>query len=257
MTWAGNFTAQFPSGTPYQTLLSELATNGYVSTTFSGTITLAVTVPPPCVIPPGGTAIGGSAVSWNKFNTKGPNDVVWINAHIGGPSGVSTTTVTTVDFTGVTFVLNGRTYALPDGVLIFNPAAPAVPTTTFDSTFLPNGRWVTTVNPSDLSDEIFFDGSALPVDSNISGGGSATFNYTTQSSDNNLAFSWQWSAAVYTYWPGNNQAQILAYHQSDHAGTPLNTEVQQSLIQGPRGGGGSNYTGSWSGTGEGTCLGAH
>lgn len=210
-----------------------------------------------CVIPPSGTAIGGAPVSWNKFNTQGPNNVVWINAHIGSPSGVSTTTVTVVDFTGVTFVLNGKTYALPDGLLIFDPSAPATPSTTFDATFAPNGRWVTTVNPKDLSDEIFFDGNALPVDSNISGGGQATLSYTTTSSDNNLKFSWQWSAAVYTYWPGNNQAQILAYHNSDHAGTPENKAVQQSLIQGPRGGGGSNFTGSWSGTGNGACPGAH
>ena len=62
---------------------------------------------------------------------------------------------------------------------------------------------------------------------------------------------------MYTYWPGNNAAQILAYHQSLHAGTPLNTQVQKSLIQGPRGGGGSNYTGSWSGTGNGACPGAN
>ena len=61
----------------------------------------------------------------------------------------------------------------------------------------------------------------------------------------------------YTFWPGNNQAEILPYHQSLHAGTPLNPAVQQSLIQGPRGGGGSNYTGSWSGTGNGACPGAN
>jgi hypothetical protein len=211
---------------------------------------------PVCVIPPSGTAIGGSPVSWNRFNTQGPNDVVWINAHIGTPSGVSTTTVTTVNFTGVTFVLNGTTYPLPDGLLIFNPSAPATPSTTFDATFGLHGRWITTVNPNNLSDEIFFDGNALRVDSNISGGGQATLSYTTTSTDNNLKFSWQWSAAVYTFWPGNNQAQILAYHHSDHAGTPENKQVQQSLIQGPRGGGGSNFTGSWSGTGHGACPGA-
>jgi hypothetical protein len=220
-------------------------------------IIVPVPIPAACIIPPSGTAIGGSPVSWNKFNTQGANNVVWIHAHIGKPSGVSTATTTTVQFTGVTFLLNGQTYQLPDGLLIFNPAAGAVPTTTFDATFAPHGRWVTTVNPSFLSDEIFFDGNAVPVDSNISGGGKATFSYSTASSDSNLSFSWQWSAAVFTYWPGNNQAQILPYHQSDHAGTPENRQVQQSLIQGPRGGGGSNYTGSWSGTGQGTCPGAH
>ena len=210
-----------------------------------------------CTIPPSGTQISGGPVSWNHFNTQGSNDVVWINAHIGKPSGIPTNEATTVQFTGVTFVLNGHTYPLPDGFLIFEPLAPATPTTSFDSTYLPHGRWVTTLNPNNLFDEIFFDGQAVSVDSNISGGGTATLNYTTKSTDNNLAFSWQWSAAVYTYWPGNNQAEILPYHQTLHAGTPLNPAVQQSLIQGPRGGGGSNYTGSWSGTGNGACPGAN
>jgi len=210
-----------------------------------------------CTIPPSGTQISGGGVSWNQFNTQGSNNVVWINMHIGTPSGVSTSAVTTVQYTGVSFVLNGQTYPLPDGFLIFDPSAPATPTTSFDSTYKPNGRWVTTLNPSNLFDEIFFDGQAVPVDSNISGGGSATISYTTDSTDNNLAFNWQWSAAAYTYWPGNNQAEILPYHQSLHAGTPLNPAVQQSLIGGPRGGGGSNYTGSWSGTGNGACPGAN
>ena len=74
---------------------------------------------------------------------------------------------------------------------------------------------------------------------------------------NDLAFDWQWSAAVYTYWPGNNTANILPYHQSLHAGTPQNIQVEQWLIQGPRGGGGSYYTGSWSATGNGKCPGAN
>ena len=167
------------------------------------------------------------------------------------------TTVTTVQFTEVTFVLNGRTYVLPDGFLIFDPAAPATPTTTFDATFFPQGRWLTTLNPNNLSDEIFFGGNAVPVDYKISSGGKATFNYRTLSTDSDFAFDWQWSAAVYTYWPGNNAAQILPYHRSLHAGTPQNTQVQRSLIQGPRGGGGANYTGSWSGTGHGACVGSH
>ena len=210
-----------------------------------------------CTIPPSGTQISGAPVSWNKFNTVGSNDVVWINAHIGKPSGIPTNAATTVQFTGVTFTLNGQAYPLPDGFLIFDPSAPATPTTSYDSTYLPHGRWVTTLNPNNLFDEIFFDGQAVPVDSNISGGGSATISYTTESTDNILAFDWQWSAAVYTYWPGNNQAEILPYHNSLHAGTPLNPAVQQSLIQGPRGGGGSNFTGSWSGTGNGACPGAN
>ena len=153
--------------------------------------------------------------------------------HIGTPRGVPTNVVTTVQFTGVNFVLNGQTYGLPDGFLIFDPSAPAIPTTSYNPAYAPNGAWTTTVNPSNLYDEILFDGQAVPVDSNISGGGTANLTYTTESTDNDLAFSWQWSAAVYTYCPGNNAADILPYHGGGlHAGTPQNPQVRQSLIQG-------------------------
>ena len=205
-----------------------------------------------CIIGPSGTAIAGSPVSWNRFSANSP-DVVWVNAHIGTPSGVPTNTVTIVEFTGVTLDVNGTSYSLPNGTLRFDPSAPATPSTTFSSTT----GWTTTVNPHDLSDEIFFDGQAVPVNSNLTAGGTATLSFTTKSTDNDLDFQWQWSAAVYTFWPGNNAAEILAYHHSDHAGTPENAQVRQSLIQGPRGGGGSNFTGSWSGTGKGACPGAN
>jgi hypothetical protein len=92
-------------------------------------------------------------------------------------------------------------------------------------------------------------------------------SYTVNSTDAAFAYNWQWSAAVFTYWPvtdanrpdtGNNGAQIQPYHGGSggyHAGTPLNTTVQQSLIQGPRGGGGANFTGSWSATASASCVG--
>jgi hypothetical protein len=47
VTWSGNFTSQFPSGTPYQTVFADLQTNGYVSNTFSAAITLS----PPSSVP--------------------------------------------------------------------------------------------------------------------------------------------------------------------------------------------------------------
>jgi hypothetical protein len=80
-----------------------------------------------------------------------------------------------------------------------------------------------------------------------------------QTTDTALSFAWQWSAAAFTYWPLDwNAALIQPYHGkgltgSQHADTPDNTQIQKSLIQGPRGGGGSNFTGSWSATGHGTC----
>jgi hypothetical protein len=220
---------------------------------------IEVTVPPAACTIPGVTI---SNTSWNKFNVPiglgpcGTPTQVWIHAHIGTPKNVSTTTISTVLFTGVEFTLNGVLYTLPDGLITFNPAASATITTHFNSGL---NQWETLVNPNFLSDEIFFTGAAIPVDANISGGGKATLTYTVKTSDTHLSFSWQWSAAVFTCFPSDwNLALIQPYHGngptgSQHAGTPDNTTVQQSLIQGPRGGGGSNFTGSWSATGTATC----
>jgi hypothetical protein len=118
---------------------------------------------------------------------------------------------------------------------------------------------VTTINPDFISDENFFVGAAIPVDATITGGGQATIRFTTQT-NTGLSFSWKWSAAAYTYWPSDwNAALIQPYHGngptgSQHADTPNNTQIQQSLIQGPRGGGGSNFTGGWSGTYHGAAC---
>ena len=169
-------------------------------------ITINSTTPPYACVPPGGAAISGAGTSWNKFNSRVSMGVVSIHAHIGKPSGVSTTTA-------------------------------ATPSSNFDSTVAPYGQWVTTLNQNNLYDEIFFERNAVPVDSNITGGGKANFTYTTNSTDNNLAFSWQWSSGSLHLLARNNQAEIVPYHQSLHAGTPLNTQVEKSLIQGPRGGG--------------------
>ena len=200
----------------------------------------------PCTI----TGVTISDTSWNKFNIPaGTSPSVWVHAHIGGLKGVPTTGVTTVQFVGVSLSLNGTAYALPDGVMIFDSSAPATPTTTYSG-----GKWTTTFNPNNLSDEMFFTGAAIPVTASIAAGAKATLTYTTIASVQGLSFNWQWSAAVFTFWPADwNLAMIQPYHKGDHAGTPENTTVQKSLIQGPRGGGGSNFTGSWSATGNAAC----
>jgi hypothetical protein len=208
----------------------------------------------PCTIPAASEVI--SPTSWNKFNLPfGAAPVAWVHAQFK-PTGVSAATTATVQFTDVSFVLNGIKYPMPDGVVNFDPHAPSTSTTTFSGTpGTTSALWTTTINPNFISDENFFVGAAIPVDPAIAGGGKATIRFTTQTDVTGLSFSWQWSAAVYTFWPSDwNQAMIQAYHGNGlHADTPKNTQVQKSLIQGPRGGGGSNFTGSWSATGHGAC----
>jgi hypothetical protein len=58
-TWVGNFTSQFPLGTTLEDVLAQLSTAGYVSNTYSATITLV----PPGVIPePGSMMLMGAGL---------------------------------------------------------------------------------------------------------------------------------------------------------------------------------------------------
>ena len=202
-----------------------------------------------CTIP--SVTIGN--ISWNKFTIPaGTSPQVWVNAHIGKPRGVSLTTKSRVYFTNATLTVNGIAYQLAGGLLTFDPAAPATISTQFNAAL---NRWETVVNPNAMSDEIFILGAAIPATAGLATAGNASLSFSTFSESPGLSFSWVWSAAAYTFWPADwNQAQILPFHQSLHAGSPLNPAVQSSLIQGPRGGAGSNYTGGWSATGTGSCT---
>src|SRR5262249_7196922 len=69
-----------------------------------------------------------------------------------------------------------------------------------------------------------------------------------------LTVTWKWGAAVYTTDMSNLNAlgvkpthnASCLYSNGDHAGTP--EDQKASVVGGARGGGGSNWTGSWSGS---------
>jgi hypothetical protein len=125
-------------------------------------------------------------------------------------------------------------------------------TTTFDAGSNP---WVTTV-PLPSSDEIFLSGVAVPV-TNLPGGAQVSWEGTFGTDQAGVCLQWKWGAAAYTQFGDYNAAQIKPTHQGacginngDHAGTPQNHAIQKSVTGGARGGCGSNFTGSWSGTGS-------
>jgi len=256
----GDITGTPTAANPYGFTAKVVDSSGLSLDTASSSCTVTVTTNPyVCTIPPSSSQCGGSGVKWNSFKPQGSTSVVWVNLHIGTPTGISTSAVTTIQFTNVVLTVSGKTYPLPDGFLTFDPAAPSTPTTTFDSTYAPNGRWITTVNPSHLSDQIFFDGQAIPVDSTIAAGGTASISFTTESTDNTMSFGWQWGAAAYSSWPGNNQANVLPYHGNVNAGSPQSSQVQQSQISGPDDPSSgchssNNYTGQFSQTLYAACT---
>jgi len=210
--------------------------------------------PPP---PPGLCSIPGSIDS--GFNgtavvgvSSGPA-YIWFNSNIslkGQPAG------THVTLTNAQVIVNGTPHAVPDAIITFDNVPCA--TTTFDAA---NNVWRTTV-PTAGSDEIFLAGLAWPT-ANLPGGAKVTFQGTFATDRRGICLSWKWGAAAYKTWtldggqPEYNAANIKPahsgtcdYNNGDHAGTPENAMLKKAVTGGARGGGGSNFTGSWSSTGN-------
>jgi hypothetical protein len=114
---------------------------------------------------------------------------------------------------------------------------------------LPGNTWLTGI-PFQVP--VNFPGGTNPV----------TWTGTFLASKPNVNVNWQWAAAVYSQF-GNDPTTLgvkpvdannaSAYSNSDHAGTPESFKAY--VIGGARGGGGSNFTGSYSGTGSaGGCI---
>lgn len=195
---------------------------------------------------------GFSSITSNFNGTNIPaGDSIWFNSHIDA-SGI---TAGTIDFTGgsIDFTSNGKNYdlTLPNAQITFNPNATGA-TTSFNSA---TNTWDTVIGKG-ASGNDFLTGMALNLPNGLQGG--SVKNITLQgtfSSTSPLNLSWQWSAAAYSSLPTDyNAFGVKAADNtglgggSDHAGTPEN--IKGNVVGGARGGGGANYTGSWSATGH-------
>jgi hypothetical protein len=188
-----------------------------------------------------GTAIPGYSFIWFNSNFKLSN-----GTPVNG---------TTVQFAGgtVSFTANNVNYsvAVPNSLITFSSAATCA-SISFDNT---NQQWDVTV-PLSGSDEIFLSGLAYPVSPAGLPGGikNVTWSGKFLSSTPGLSFQWKWGAAVYSSFSTDYNSlgvkpthqNACAFNNGDHAGTPEN--FKKSVIGGATGGGGSNFTGSWSGT---------
>jgi hypothetical protein len=207
---------------------------------------------------------GGCAIRSNFNGTAiAAGDWIWftsvLNVHGLGSQRV------TIGFTGsIEFSVDGTMYMVqvPSALVTFLPDVDVpVATTTYC-----NGQWATIVPLSGLAGNVFLDGFALqaPVSTGFPGGiQPVTWQGMFFSLTQGITIQWQWGAAVYT---NNSQAAYAAfngnyneldvkpvddntasaYQNSDHAGTPEN--FKPCVVGGATGGGGSNFTGSFSGT---------
>jgi hypothetical protein len=151
-----------------------------------------------------------------------------------------------------------KAYSLtvPNAVVTFDPSASCA-STTFDTS---SQTW-RTIAPLSGSDEIFISGLAFPVPSGFSKvNGNVNWQGSMSSDTPGVTVQWKWGAAVYNTFttdyneiaPKAAHSNTCALNNSDHAGTPEGTlngmSMQKFVTGGARGGGGSNFTGSWSGT---------
>jgi hypothetical protein len=205
---------------------------------------------------------GSNASNFNGTPIQ-PGNFIWFNANFtarGIPS-----TGATISFTNSIITLTADqayTVNVPNAQITFDPNA-VCSSTTFDTG---TNTWTTTV-PLAGSDEIFLSGVAFPVPAGFSLAdghvqGPVVWQGSFTSATAGLSVAWKWGAAVYTTFTTNynalgvkpTHAQTCLYQNGDHAGTPEGVDsgsgrlFKEFVVGGARGGGGSNWTGSWSGT---------
>jgi hypothetical protein len=197
-----------------------------------------------------------------------PGNFIWFNANFTA-SGIPSTG-TTISFTGSTITFTADqpyNVTVPNAQITFSPTA-ACASTTFDTG---TNTWVTIV-PLAGNDEIFLAGVTFPVPSGFSRvNGPVTWQGTFTSTTPGISVAWKWGAAVYKIFSLDYNAlgvkpthtHACLYNNSDHAGTPEGVDpgsgqpFKDFVVGGARGGGGSNWTGSWSGTaGVSACVNA-
>ncbi len=208
------------------------------------------------MVPVGLVAQNGQTSIASNFNGTAiaAGSDIWFNAvfKLNNPS-----TATTIQFVNSSIVFKSGTttynVAVPNAIITFS-AATTQATTVFNTTL---NSWVTTVPlQSSLSGNVFLAGVDLHLPSGLPGGiNPVTWSGDFLSNTSGLSVNWQWAAAVYNPF-GASYASLgvkpvdannwSIYLNSDHAGTPENYKTD--VLGGARGGGGSNYTGSYSGT---------
>jgi uncharacterized repeat protein (TIGR01451 family) len=228
---------------------------GAGKTETSNEVVVNASAPPTC---PAGSK--GGAIESNFNGTKvNSGEYVYFNSVLKPHNPVAGTVITFKNAKITVKLASGKveTLTVPNAKIeFFATTNHGEGTTEFNGT-----EWVTRVpvyKGSAFEGNIFVAAFnwKIPVGVQIAGANPVTWEADI-SVPSGVEIQWQWAAAVYSTLPGNyNELEIKPllsnnedkYNNGDHAGTPENPTVQGNLTGGARGGGGSNYTGSYSGT---------
>jgi hypothetical protein len=185
-------------------------------------------------------------------------DYIWFSAVFKPTTTISSTATTDIYFQNqtISFTAGGVNYNLsvPNAQITFSPTA-LIATTVYNTS---TNTWVTTIPANqNLSGNAFLSGFAFQVPAGGLPGGinPVTWSGTFTTDQPGVGLNWEWAAANYTSFSSNygslgikpvDNNNLSIYLNSDQAGAPEN--YRSYVIGGARGGGGSNYTGSYSGT---------
>ena len=184
-----------------------------------------------------------------------PGSWIWFSSVFSEPGYSGSDNIYITNST-ITFTANGTTYsiAVPDSD-VWLASGNSVSLNEYN-----NAGWFMSAPPGTSGND-FLGGASYYTAAGLPGGiNPVTWSATFHSSSGHK-INWQWAAAVYTQFNGTYQSLAVkplddnhyAPYNSDHAGTPEN--YKGYVTGGARGGGGSNYTGSYSGTvGVTPCL---
>lgn len=178
---------------------------------------------------------------------------LWFNA-VCTVTGLGAQPVTVhVDQSTISYSVSGSpvTITVPESDITLTPGGAELATASVTG----SGTWLVD-SPSGLSGNYFMSGVAVPLPAGLPGGiNPVTWSARFSTTASGLTVKWKWAAAVYTTFGGTlaslgvkpvDDNSASSYQNSDHAGTP---ESYKSFVTGgARGGGGSNFTGSYSGT---------
>jgi len=210
-----------------------------------------------------------------KYNvnesSRNASEIIWFNSHLSKLSGTVPNSDFQLNVTGGTITFGSLTVNVPDGVISFSSSASCAQTTFNTST----NTWQTTIPLSAASnaDEIFIAGLAYELPPNFSQNvTNVTWSANISSSAPGIQATWQYGVSNWLtankgsmfpvlsgspFVPDYNGMMVNPAHNApwcggnsggDHAGAPEFAGRHDLVTGGGSGGGGSNWTGSWSST---------
>jgi len=218
-------------------------------------VAVAIALGSLCLTAPASAQVVTSSINSNFNGTAiAAGRYIWFNAVFSYSGPTATNVVIRCENQTITFTANAVNYTLnlPDSKITLSTSTSASQATTvFDAM---NNNWLTTA-PISVSGNVFLGGLSYLVPVNFPGGiNPVTWKGDFSADTPNVSLNWKWGAAVYTTFSGDHtqlgakplDVSTSQYMNSDHAGTP--ESFKSFVTGGARGGGGSNFTGSYSGT---------